>query len=43
MADRAWPGWALAALAAVHLAAGAASLRIASQFDPQTMDPHAVA
>ena len=33
----------LGALAALSLAAHAATLRIASAFDPQTMDPHALA
>jgi len=35
--------WLLVGLAAVGLAAHAATLRIASAFDPQTMDPHALA
>jgi peptide/nickel transport system substrate-binding protein len=35
--------WLLGGLAAVSLAAPAATLRIASAFDPQTMDPHALA
>src|SRR4029077_16051163 len=36
-------GLLLGALAAVSLTAHAATLRIASAFDPQTMDPHALA
>jgi peptide/nickel transport system substrate-binding protein len=35
--------WLPGALAALSVAASAATLRIASAFDPQTMDPHALA